>query len=208
MKEGEIFKNIRKALDMDQVSFGTMFGKGASWTTKLENGYNECFRQFLQIASILIENYNVSAHYILTGNGPIFQSQKHSNTDANLKDHGYSNMDTGGWHISEVEFLSGTRTGAFMLNAANLFREKFGINDKTRDGLNILLVDTATAEIVSLHKELDRLSGELQQATLGKPAASSEFILKLENQKVDVQAKIAKVKEELMILLTGGTLDI
>ncbi len=196
MTEGEIFKNIRKAMDMDQISFGALFGKGSSWTTKLENGYNECFRQFLEIANTLLKNYNVSAHYLITGDGPIFREDQSSNMDAFALHGG----------VPAVP-LPITTTEAFMFNAASMFREKFEINEKTREGLNLLLVDTATNELVRLHKELDMLEIDLQHSTSGNITPSSDHLPKIQSQKIAVQAKIAKVKEELMLLLFGGSID-
>ena len=108
MSESEIFKNIRKALLMDQVSFGTLFGKGSSWTTKLENGYNECFRQFVEVARILIEKHNVSATYILTGKGSILNQSELSKVDA----------------LSSLEGTPSSSTGSFVANTAIIFKEK------------------------------------------------------------------------------------
>jgi transcriptional regulator with XRE-family HTH domain len=82
MEEGDIIRNIRKALGMDQESFGKLFGMGPSWTTKLERGRNEGYKQFVEIATKLIYELKVSPDYLLKGNGPIFLEDSTTRTSS------------------------------------------------------------------------------------------------------------------------------
>lgn len=75
MQEGDLFRNVRKALGLSQEEFGKLFNRGQSWVTKLERGNSDSAKEFLAILRILVEN-GINPYYLVRGEGEILLSTK------------------------------------------------------------------------------------------------------------------------------------
>lgn len=76
MNAAELFLEIRKALGLNQAAFAEIFGKGQSWTTKVETGRNVGLDESLEVFRILVLQHNINPMYLLLGEGPIFGQQQ------------------------------------------------------------------------------------------------------------------------------------
>lgn len=71
MDAASTFLEIRKALGLNQSAFADIFGKGQSWTTKIETGRSVGLDEAIQVIRILVRDYGVNPNYILFGQLPV-----------------------------------------------------------------------------------------------------------------------------------------
>lgn len=74
MDAASTFLEIRRALGLNQSAFADIFGKGQSWTTKIETGRSVGLDEAIHVIRILVKDHNVNPDYILFGQLPILRT--------------------------------------------------------------------------------------------------------------------------------------